>query len=653
MKSISKRFAAVAAATVTVAGAGVSVAQTSDRLQVQQFRPMPGQQSEYLHVPRAATPDAGRWELGLTFNYARNPLVIQTIRQNDRSRRTGVIIRSQDTFDFLGMFAITNWLSLGVDVPLYVYDAPGDSGQGFERFEIGDSAHRGIGDVRLVPKLQLVQWGGEDDELMTLGLSVDFLLPTAAHPEQYQGESFRVEPRLAWDYVPRDWVTWTLFGGVLARPEQSVVDNISAGSSVTFGTGAMFRLDRLERVFVVPEVVGLVSIAKGDNVDLEEVPLEFRAALRYFPIPGLMVEGGGGGGIIEGYGTPDWRLLAGVSYSNGPAADLTCQSTNRFPDDDADGVCETPEAFAGECDICRPRLDGDFPELVEIPDYARRDDAAHYWRTSYYVGADTNDGIDADGDGWPDACDICRPQDACDPLYRTNDNEDSDGDGIPDGCDRCPDGGDLADIDGDCIVDCLDECPEQPETWNNVDDADGCPETDWQCSEADVCPENLDVFPFVDEAYGGVPFFFDYDVFAEFSERTMNGYDRETNEALLDQIAIIVQALEPCLRYELRAEGHTDTDGNPEYNVWLGLQRANRVMQGLVDRGVNPDLLSASTFGESDPLNPDSQTDDYAPGNRENRRVILRIVGCTEQGERPPETFEPVCSEPHGFRCGE
>ncbi len=498
---------------------------------------------------------------------------------------------------------------------------------------------------------------------VTLGLLVDLMLPTATHEDAYQGEGTRAEIRMTLDVDIAEWLVWSGNAGTLLRADGATrVANIDVGNSLTLGTGAMARFNEPHDLWAVGEVAALFSFGAVRGVDIEEVPLELRGGVKWFVTDHLLVQGGAGFGIVEGFGTPDYRLYAGVHFNQRP--EEGCY-TRQWPDDDEDLICETDEEFELECDVCRPRLDGDFPEPHEIREFAERDDAAHYWRVGYYPGESTDDRVDADSDGWPDACDICHPDHACGDAD-TADGTDTDSDGIPDGCDECPDGTDLLDTDGDCIVDCLDSCPEDAEMWNGVEDEDGCPEF-VECPYAAACPE-LDVFPFVDQTYGGVPFFFDYDVYREFTADPVNGYDRERNEDLLDQIALILT--DPCLRYAISVEGHTDSDGNAEYNEWLGTMRARRVYHGLTsppsaeesdewtgvswrDRGVDSGMVTYATFGESQTLNADNQEDDYAPGNRENRRVILRIVGCEEVGERLPEPFPVECSEPtHGRRCG-
>ncbi len=628
------------------------------RLQLQQFRPMPSQTSNYFHVTRAETPDAGTWELGGVLNYSNDPLVVQTQAQGEALERTGKLVTQMLVLDALFAWSITDRFELGVALPIYLFE-DGRSGQGFARFEIGERPNAGIGDIRIVPRLELTRFGGANRDNHVFGVSADVMLPTGGD-NAYQGEALRAEFRASTDFN-FGRVTLSPNVGWLAR-RQVDLGNIHAGHSFTYGAGAIVRLTNNESVFGLAEVTGLVSKERLSRAELQELPLETRIGARVFPqrrARGLMVEAGGGFGIIEGFGTPDFRLFAGATYQHRRAEEQGCYPSE-YPDDDGDFVCETPDDFGAECDMCRPRLDGNYPESSEIAEFARREDAAHYWRYGYYADASTDDAIDVDGDGTPDACDICRPADACDPLYRTDDNVDADGDGIPDGCDYCPDGTDLTDTDGDCISDCLDQCPEEPELWNGEADEDGCPEA-FACSMADVCPDNLNEFPIVDQVYGGVPFFFDYDVFWEFSELTMNGYDRETNQVLIAQMAAILVDLADCLDYRLLASGHTDTDGNAEYNEQLGLNRANHVrtqlVAALIEAGMDPSraegMVDAETSGESDPLNPDDPNDDYAVGNRENRRVILRIVGCGEIGERGPTSFEPVCpATTAGLRCG-
>lgn len=143
--------------------------------------------------------------------------------------------------------------------------------------------------------------------------------------------------------------------------------------------------------------------------------------------------------------------------------------------------------------------------------------------------------VDEDGDGVPDSIDECPglpgdkdgPQPGC-PTYESGppkkpskDDEigpplDSDDDTIPDTEDKCPnepetfDGIDDADgcpepasklppdKDRDGIADDVDKCPDQPENVNGYQDADGCPEIDGDddtfLDDVDQCPNEPETF---------------------------------------------------------------------------------------------------------------------------------------------------------------
>ncbi|HUH02270.1 MAG TPA: thrombospondin type 3 repeat-containing protein [Kofleriaceae bacterium] len=90
---------------------------------------------------------------------------------------------------------------------------------------------------------------------------------------------------------------------------------------------------------------------------------------------------------------------------------------------------------------------------------------------------------DSDGDGVDDAADRC-PEDAGPPANQGCPDRDSDGDGVPDRLDECPvvmgpedlGGCPPADADDDGVPDAVDRCPDEAEVWNGRRDTDGCPD---------------------------------------------------------------------------------------------------------------------------------------------------------------------------------
>jgi len=69
--------------------------------------------------------------------------------------------------------------------------------------------------------------------------------------------------------------------------------------------------------------------------------------------------------------------------------------------------------------------------------------------------------------------------------------------------------------------------------------------------------------------------------------------------------------------------GHTDSRGNAAYNKKLSQERANAVREYLIDKGVQPDHLTAIGYGKSQPkITPEKTEDD----REMNRRVEFRVL---------------------------
>ncbi|WP_395665008.1 peptidoglycan -binding protein [Methylocella sp.] len=101
-------------------------------------------------------------------------------------------------------------------------------------------------------------------------------------------------------------------------------------------------------------------------------------------------------------------------------------------------------------------------------------------------------------------------------------------------------------------------------------------------------------------------------------------------KAELDKLAAAVVALEgeipPDIPWVLRIDGHTDRrpiqSGAFPSNWALSAARAIAVAQYLVSKGVSPQRLAATGFGEFQPIDPG----DGEEANRRNRRIELKIT---------------------------
>jgi outer membrane protein OmpA-like peptidoglycan-associated protein len=106
------------------------------------------------------------------------------------------------------------------------------------------------------------------------------------------------------------------------------------------------------------------------------------------------------------------------------------------------------------------------------------------------------------------------------------------------------------------------------------------------------------------------------DVLFDFNKATLRPGTREK----LARIAGILLA-HPGLTTQ--AEGHADSVGTDGYNQRLSEMRADSVRSFLVQQGIPAETVSATGFGESQPV----ATNETASGRQQNRRVELVVSG--------------------------
>ena len=208
------------------------------------------------------------------------------------------------------------------------------------------------------------------------------------------------------------------------------------------------------------------------------------------------------------------------------------------------------------------------------------------------------------------------------------------------------------DRDQDGILDSVDACPDSPETMNEYQDDDGCPDekpvepiptpTPTPAPEPTPTPTPT---PVADQDSDGI---LDKDDKCPKEAEVLNGYNDEDGcpDSVLDEFSGVIEGIYfdsgkdtiqkdsykvldravsffkkyPLLR--LRIEGHTDTDGTQKLNARLSQGRANNVRQYLIHRGIAEDRVESVGYGSSRPVASNSDAD----GKAKNRRIEFRIL---------------------------
>ena len=85
----------------------------------------------------------------------------------------------------------------------------------------------------------------------------------------------------------------------------------------------------------------------------------------------------------------------------------------------------------------------------------------------------------------------------------------------------------------------------------------------------------------------------------------------------------------------VRLEGNTDERGSPEYNIGLGMRRAQAVRQALLLQGASAGQITVVSYGSEHPVDPAHDEDAWS----KNRRVD--IVYLAPNGQPGPQPQAP------------
>ncbi|MCY1036124.1 OmpA family protein [Corallococcus sp. BB11-1] len=550
----------------------------SQAIDVQQYRPGPGAH-DVLGLNSARVAPHLTWNVGASLNYAHQPLNFYDPREDAFVYH---IVERQLSLDLMGAVSLFDRLEVGVVLPVTTTGSE-PAGAVAESFANG-VGKTGLGDLRVVPKLALLSRGS-----LNLAVLAPFTLPTAGGSNFLGADGPTFQPRVAGEWATPSLRLLANVGVNLRQTEQ--LRNLRVGNEFAFGVGAEVPIT--QALSAQATLAGAVGLKESNT---EEIPLEVLGAVKYRFANGFAAHVGAGPGLTRGYGTPAFRILAGLSFTPGgpksaPPCALGPEDFDGFqdedgcldPDDDNDGIPDVkdvcpmdPETVNGyrDDDGCpdsvpemRPTAEGTTPPpALTLPPAP----------------------ADMDGDGIPDTEDRCAtaPEDV---------------DGFED-ADGCPD----PDNDRDGIPDAADQCPLEAEVINGVKDDDGCPDK----GESKVRLEGSRIL-ILDKVY-----------FATGKDVIL-----PRSFSLLQQVASILRTHPELER--VRVEGHTDSQGDDAKNLDLAQRRANNVRDWLMKNGVSGTRLEAAGFGETKPVD----TNDTPLGRENNRRVEFNILKTADTAE--------------------
>lgn len=95
------------------------------------------------------------------------------------------------------------------------------------------------------------------------------------------------------------------------------------------------------------------------------------------------------------------------------------------------------------------------------------------------------------------------------------------------------------------------------------------------------------------------------------------------------QLDGLVKLLKKCPNITIEISGHTDSKGAEDYNLKLSQDRAQSVVNYLIEKGIKESRLVAKGYGESQPIAPNENEDgsDNPAGRELNRRTEMKVTG--------------------------
>jgi outer membrane protein OmpA-like peptidoglycan-associated protein len=482
------------------------------------------------------------------FEFAYQPLRITDTFTNT----TAPVVPYMFTLHLMGGIGLTKWFSIGVDLPVVVYEAYNDQpGTAVDIPNAPSSA--GVGDLRLVGKFRILD---NTDGGFGLAFAPQITFPTGSGTQFRGDDAWGFDPRFALDYKTKGGFIVALNVGVLLRTSDQMARNVLVSHQIQYGLGAFLPLP--QGFGLAAEVNGATSFFNSQSI---YSPLEAYLALRWIHRTGINVNLGGGPGLTPTAGSAEFRLFASIGYL--PMAQKKKEAPRPVVD-----------------------LDPDHDGLIGAND-----------RCPYEWGPPENQGcpdVDTDKDGLVDRLDRC----PLEPGPKENQgcpDKDRDGDGLVDRLDSCPDqpgplennGCPLIDTDKDGIPDKDDKCPYEPGPKEN----NGCPPPHKYITVTNEKIELLQKILFATNKADIKPASFD----------------------LLNEVVSVMKA-RPTMR--VHVEGHTDIRGTLQWNMKLSKMRAESVQKYLVDHGVEAERLTSEGYGPTRPLCPEKTNACYDKNRR-------------------------------------
>lgn len=239
-----------------------------------------------------------KYSFGMFSNYSKNVLSVTM-----PARRASLkLVNNNISSDFSAALGLFNFMDVGINVPVTFFQ----DGNNFNTLRSYSAA--AVGDLRFDIKFRILK-----DKPGSLG--VGFLSSTSFPTgSRYK---FTGDRWLTWEgrfVVDKSFKPVSLFANVGYRVAKSVtILATNIDDRITFGGGLAFPIPAGDRSWsLITEVYGETVVK---HISKTTTPIEVRGGVRKKFKSGIMLNLGGGGGVTDGMGAPDFRIFAGISFN--------------------------------------------------------------------------------------------------------------------------------------------------------------------------------------------------------------------------------------------------------------------------------------------------------------------------------------------------
>lgn len=274
---------------------------------VQLFRPQIDHEAG-LTVRSSRTLEAGKIEAGVMFNYARHPLEFG--RTDTRGRIDDVMkfVLSNNVMFSLG---ITDFWTFEIDSPFHL----ADNTELVASETLNKNRDWQLGDLMLRNTFRLRDLFGDGGQKSQMGIAlVPYVVLPTGNAERYLGEE-KITAGIDWIndawVSPRSYVAMNL--GYEYRQEDQLA-NLNVGQQIHTRFAYVYKLSTEKTWDLIADVAGRFAV---DTFDETHIPFEWTGAVRKkWDNSKWAWTMGLGRGLTQGYGTPDFRVIMGLTYTN-------------------------------------------------------------------------------------------------------------------------------------------------------------------------------------------------------------------------------------------------------------------------------------------------------------------------------------------------